>query len=136
MPPLRRHKEDIPLLISHFLQQRTSPDTALPAIPGDIVEQLLAYEWPGNVRELFNELRRYLTTGELELRDTLAPGTNENLGFLINPKGKMFNDVIEEVEKRLIADALAKYAGNKVNTAEALQIPLRSLHRKIKKYKL
>ena len=47
-----------------------------------------------------------------------------------------FNDIIEEIEKCLIADALVQHNGNKVKTADTLQIPLRSLHRKIKKYQL
>jgi PAS domain S-box-containing protein len=136
IPPLRWRKEDIPLLITHFLTQRSSANGIPPTIPGDIVEQLLVYDWPGNVRELFNELRRYLATGELELSSTHLARSDEGSGLTIKPDGRAFNDIIEEVEKHLIADALEQHNGNKVKTAEMLQIPLRSLHRKIKKYQL
>ena len=54
----------------------------------------------------------------------------------IEPHGRTFDAMIAEVEKQLIADALTQHQGNKVKTAEMLQIPLRSLHRKIKKYQL
>jgi PAS domain S-box-containing protein len=136
VPPLRWRKEDIPLLITHFLAQRSSANETPPTIPGNIVEQLLAYDWPGNVRELFNELRRYLTTGELELSGAHLARPDRNSGLMIEPDGRTFNDIIEEVEKHLIANALVQHNGNKVKTAETLQIPLRSLHRKIKKYQL
>lgn len=141
MPPLRLHKEDIPILVAHFLKQRTSEGASLPAIPGNIMERLMAYDWPGNVRELFNEIRRYLTVGELELKgktrpldDTEAPRSASD--FSIRSEGRTYTDILEDVEKWLIAKALAQHQGNRVRTAEALEIPLRSLHRKIKKYQL
>lgn len=136
MPPLRWHKEDIPLLISHFFQQRTSPGAPLPTLPSEQVERLLAYDWPGNIRELFNELRRYLAIGELELKDALSPRAIDSSGITVFPEGKTFDAVVAEVEKHLLTMALTAYDGSRVKTAEALQIPLRTLHRKIKQYHL
>ncbi len=136
LPPLRWHKEDVPLLITHFLAQRTPSEGTPPTIPGEIVEQLLVYDWPGNVRELFNELRRYLATGELELSGAYPAPPDGSSRIAIDPSGRTFNEVIEEVEKHLIAHALTQHRGSKVKTAETLQLPLRSLHRKIKRYQL
>lgn len=136
MPPLRWHKEDIPLLITHFLQQRTPADSQLPTIPTYVMEQLMAYDWPGNVRELFNELRRYLATGELELAEKETWGSYTGPALTVYPSGRPFTEIIEEVEKQLLARVLSQYRGSRTKTAEVLNIPLRSLHRKIKKYQL
>jgi PAS domain S-box-containing protein len=136
MPPLRQHKEDIPLLITHFLKQRTASDTATSTIPPDIIEQLCAYDWPGNVRELYNELRRYLATGEVELRgESIEPSLSASEVTVV-PRGRTFNDIIGSIEKQLITDALTQTQGNKTKAAQLLQIPLITLHRKIKKYAL
>ena len=137
MPPLRWHKEDIPLLVSHFLKQRIPEGTPLPMIPGDIMDRLIAYNWPGNVRELLNEIRRYLTTGELELQAEIPLMPSQlPTNFLSDSQGKTYAEIIEDVERRLLTTALAHYQGSRIKTAEALQIPLRSLHRKIKQYQL
>ncbi len=137
MPPLRWHKEDIPLLVSHFLKQRTPEGTPLPTIPGDVIDRLMEYNWPGNVRELLNEIRRYLTTGELELHaEALAMVSQPFTNGVIDSETKTYAEIIENVERRLLTKALALHQGSRVKTAEALQIPLRSLHRKIKQYQL
>jgi PAS domain S-box-containing protein len=138
MPPLRWHKEDIPLLIAHFLAQRTpEEESPLSTIPADVMQRLMEYNWPGNVRELFNELRRYFTTGELELADDTIPDDAQGPADLtVRAKGRTYTAIIEEVERWLLAKSLAQHQGNRVKTAEALDMPLRSLHRKIKKYQL
>jgi PAS domain S-box-containing protein len=66
LPPLRDRKEDMPLLIDHFLQ---CYDKNHPPLPGDITEALLNYDWPGNIRELQNVLQRYLTLRRLDFAD-------------------------------------------------------------------
>lgn len=138
MPPLRWHKEDIPLLITHFLKQRTPDGEPLPSIPDTIMERLLAYNWPGNVRELFNEIRRYLTTGELELDGDAPPSMAPALsgGYQIHAEGRTYSDIIDDVERWLIENTLVQYDGSRVKTAEVLDLPLRTLHRKIKKFDL
>ena len=69
MPPLRDHREDIPLLIEHFLQQHGEGEPP-PTIPERIIDTLSQREWPGNVRELYNVLQRYLQDDRLEFSDT------------------------------------------------------------------
>lgn len=63
LPPLRKRKEDLPLLVDYFVQLH---DKKHPPLPGNIVEALLNYDWPGNVRELQNVLHRYLTLKRLD----------------------------------------------------------------------
>jgi transcriptional regulator with PAS, ATPase and Fis domain len=68
-PPLRERKEDIPLLVDHFLSRYSSGEP-LPTIPGEIMEILYNYDWPGNVREFQNALQRYLSGQPLNFLDS------------------------------------------------------------------
>jgi transcriptional regulator with PAS, ATPase and Fis domain len=136
MPPLRQRKEDIPLLIAHFLTQSTPANQPPPTIPIEIVERFCAYDWPGNVRELHNALRRYLTTGEIELQTNPAANALRNLTTEMFPVHQTFDEAIAAVEKHLIANALTQTGRNIAKTATLLHIPLRTLHRKIKAYQL
>jgi DNA-binding NtrC family response regulator len=107
-----------------------------PTIPIELVERFCAYDWPGNVRELHNELRRYLTTGEVELQINPAINVMRNLTAEMIPAHQTFDEAIAAVEKQLIANVLTQTGGNKAKTATLLHIPLRTLHRKIKEYQL
>ena len=69
LPPLRERKEDIPLLIEHFMQNYPSSKN-LPKITVAVMEALTSYDWPGNVRELINTMHRYLTLKKLDFLDT------------------------------------------------------------------
>lgn len=78
LPPLRHHKEDIPLLINYFLQSYNNgkkPTT----IPGKIVEAMYNYHWPGNVRELQNVLQRYLAVKRLDFMSSNSPNQSVEL---------------------------------------------------------
>lgn len=127
VPPLRERREDIPLLVEHFL--RTYADDLRPdMLPGDILEALYDYDWPGNIRQLQNVLLRYLTLHALDFGETdrLEPEP---------PVGEQgFWQAVKALEKRLIREGLAKNQGHKTNTAKMLRIPLRTLRRKIKEY--
>jgi transcriptional regulator with PAS, ATPase and Fis domain len=63
LPPLRERKEDLPLLVDHFLHLHHKDH---PPLPGNILEALMNYDWPGNIRELQNVLHRYLTLKRLD----------------------------------------------------------------------
>ena len=65
LPPLRERKEDIPLLVEHFLKSTAPLQKGKPITPG-FLEALQVYDWPGNVRELQNTLLRYVTLGEVD----------------------------------------------------------------------
>ncbi len=134
LPSLRQHKEDIPLLIKHFLQQYALPDSNPPTIPPQIIERLYQYDWPGNIRELFNELRRYLTTGELELSGSLheKPPELNNAPFL--REGLTLQEAVNAFEHFYIIRMLRQYQGQKSHTAHALGVDRRTLYSKLKKY--
>jgi transcriptional regulator with PAS, ATPase and Fis domain len=78
LPPLRHRKQDIPLLVEHFLRKMKGPSGRL-SIPGRIMDTLIAYDWPGNVRELRNVLQRYVALGHLDFLSSdpkFAAGAN------------------------------------------------------------
>jgi PAS domain S-box-containing protein len=130
MPPLRRHKEDLPLLTDHFLRQMTPAETGPRALPARILTRFGEYDWPGNVRELANEVRRYVSMNEVEL------GTPVPQGEAALIRGQTLTGRLEAFERQVIADALSAADGNRNKASELLQIPLPSLYRKIQKYRL
>ena len=136
LPPLRERKEDIPLLIEHFMQNHP-PSKNLPTITLRVMEALTSYDWPGNVRELQNTLYRYVTLGEVDFlgEQTIAPG-GEISSFGENPRpGKIALDqAIANYEKATIVNALKNSQGHKVKTAAALGISRATLFNKMKKY--
>jgi transcriptional regulator with PAS, ATPase and Fis domain len=124
LPPLRQRKQDIPLLVDHFVQQM-SPPSALAKIPGHIMDLLLEYEWPGNVRELRNVLQRYLTIGRLEFLSA-DPLVDQP------PMAMQFNLrlAVQRLENSLITQALQQANGNRTKAADLLGISRRALSRK------
>ena len=80
LPPLRERKEDIPLLVDHFLTQY-SEDEKKPVLTGKIMDILYNYEWPGNVRELLSVIRRYLVLGDFPILDMGEKTDNLELGI-------------------------------------------------------
>ena len=140
MPPLRQHPEDIPLLIEHFLQQHydTKAETR-PTIPAEIIDTLSQQAWSGNVRELYNVLHRYLQEHRLMLND--APKTASGQRHDVSAPelmltGLNFREAIEAYEERLIAAAMKQNHNNTARAAKSLEMPLRTLYRKIEKYHL
>ena len=134
LPPLRERKEDLSLLIEHFLDQR-SGELDRPSIPSSIREQLHNYDWPGNVRELFNELTLYLTTGRLELVGDaiMEPDFDaKELPFL--QKGLPLSDAVESFEKFYIVQSLEKNSGKKGKAAGDLHVDRKTLYKKLKKH--
>jgi PAS domain S-box-containing protein len=125
LPPLRERKEDIPLLVEHFLRKMKIP-SGMTKVPGHILDILMEYDWPGNVRELRNVLQRYTTLGHVEF---LAPGS----GSKTAPITKEINlgEALKELEKSLITKALKQAGGNRTLAAKMLGISRRALFRKM-----
>ena len=134
LPSLQDRKEDIPLLIEHFLEQYAGGEER-PAIPAKVIDMLCTYHWPGNVRELQNELQRYLAEQRLEFIGNVhtEPAEQHDAGDL---KEQGFYETVEAYEKRLIVNALKQNLGHREKTAAMLKILPRTLHRKMKKYGL
>jgi transcriptional regulator with PAS, ATPase and Fis domain len=121
LPPLRKRKQDIPLLIKHFLA-----NSNIQIDPQDLdFQPYLEYHWPGNVRELENEFRKCTSVSEL------IEGLNRRNKTNINAiSGKLM-----EMEKTEIIDAI-KTTQDKKEAAKLLGISLATLYRKIKFYEL
>jgi PAS domain S-box-containing protein len=134
-PPLRERKEDIPLLVDHFLSRYSSGEP-LPTIPGEIMEMLYNYDWPGNVREFQNALQRYLSGQSLNLdsRKSESVKTRALSNAEIQPGTGEFHEVTEDFEKKLILSVLEQHRWNKSKVAATLGIPRRTLYRKMEKY--
>jgi transcriptional regulator with PAS, ATPase and Fis domain len=110
LPPLRERKEDIPLLVDHFLTQY-SEDEKKPVLTGKIMDILYNYEWPGNVRELLSVIRRYLVLGDFPILDMGEKTDNLELG-IDNDFGEGIDGLamaMDIQEKRFILKALSQY---------------------------
>jgi DNA-binding NtrC family response regulator len=139
LPPLRERREDIPLLIEHFVNTFSTEYKVEPKkVAPEAVEKLNAYPWPGNIRELQNVIERMFAlsrSSEITLADLPGPIA----GFAEKPL--QFHDraelpTLEEMERSLIGAALRKSQGNKNEAARLLAIDRQRLYRKIDKYQL
>jgi transcriptional regulator with PAS, ATPase and Fis domain len=138
VPPLRDRREDIPLLIDHFLEHDDAGKPRL-TLPGDILASLYRYDWPGNIRELQNVLQRYVTIGRLEFTGTgiAEPVATEDISDAeLEQRGLGLQETLEALEKRLILKTLEQHQWHRIKTAATLGIPRRTLQRKMKKYGL
>jgi DNA-binding NtrC family response regulator len=156
LPPLRERKEDIPLLVTRFLEQYCR-ENAKPerGFTHNAMKLLMDYDWPGNVRELENAVERavVLSTHEamdgdllpesvrtreiskglrVQLSDFLPPLPGEPGERPSAPTPSLF-EILEEVERRIIMDMLERTNWNQTEAAERFQIPLSTLNQKIKR---
>ena len=137
LPPLRDRKDDIRLLVDHFLDRLSRVTGLRRTITQEAMKLLLAHDWPGNVRELENCLERAaaLASGPVINAADLPPQLQHANGLRL----AVANDPrrilpLAEVEKQAIMDALTQLNGDKLMTAKMLQIGKTTLYRKLKEY--
>ncbi len=136
LPPLRKRKDDLPLLIDHFLSMYTSGKSA-PPITGSILTAFNRYHWPGNIRELQNVLKRYVTLHKIDFMDPMEPESDAQERAMVLPDAGMGLTVaVDSFEKKLIENALEKTRWQKGRTAEVLGIHRKTLFTKMRKYEL
>jgi transcriptional regulator with PAS, ATPase and Fis domain len=107
VPPLRERKEDIPLMIEHFLRRFTQNNGYLVrGIEPEAFAALTEYSWPGNVRELENVIERLVVTGRHELvkLEDLPPEIRAQRGISLRPKRERRRTVADDLYKRLVED--------------------------------
>ncbi len=140
LPPLRKRKEDIPLLVKHFLNKFSS--NGVVTISRDCMELLSRHEWKGNVRELENVIERAMvmcqgdriTVENLPQNIVKKTETIDHLSMEIPEEGVDFDRMIEDVEKDLLLKALQKAGWVKKEAARILNMSFRSFRYKLSKY--
>ncbi len=140
MPPLRERREDIPLLAAFFLERFARRENkAFEGISGAALERLSAHDWPGNVRELENAIERGVVVGRgplLEAAD-LPPHVCPAVASGDQAVSLAGRDLpLAEVEKAVVAAAMARHGGNKSQAARALGISRKLLYSKLREYGL
>src|ERR1700732_3569492 len=139
LPPLRQRREDIPLLVQHFLE-KYSEENERPRrkMTPEALRALLSYSWPGNVRELENVIERavVLSSGSditIDLLPDNLLGRGSSLTLHDPPTDASLFEIVEDVEKRIISDMLEKCNWNQTEAAERFKVPLSTLNQKIRR---
>jgi transcriptional regulator with PAS, ATPase and Fis domain len=142
LPSLRERKEDIPLLVQHFLEKYGAENqkTQVELTP-EALDLLLEYDWPGNVRELENVIERavVLSSGSRIDVDLVPDHVRSSRRFqmpqfVVPPEGISFREVITDFEKRLIESTLEAAGGVQKRAAELLHIKPTTLNEMIKRH--
>ena len=145
LPPLRERREDIPILVAHFLAKLARRERRdLAALSQEALKLLSAYGWPGNVRELENAIERAVAVakGNVVLPSDLPPEVGGNAASPAAAAaagapepGGMIDDrpTLAELERRYIQLVLAECGGNKKKAAEKLGIDRRTLYRALER---
>ena len=144
IPPLRERREDIPLLVSHFIEKlRDRTASSVESATDEALRQLAAHDWPGNVRELENVIERALVMAEGDELDAenvpdlsggmsaMATGDEERS---LPANGMDLNSAVEGLEERLLRQALEKAEGVKAEAARLLGLKPSALYYKLEKY--
>ncbi|MHC4619148.1 MAG: sigma 54-interacting transcriptional regulator [Planctomycetota bacterium] len=138
LPPLRERKDDIMLLADYFLEKLAADNGKnINRISTPAIEMLTRYHWPGNVRELENCIERavLLCDGEV-IRSEHMPPSLQMIEKTAPPSKRSMAEIVENMERELIVDALKKCGGRQRNAAKELGITERILGYKIKKYNI
>jgi DNA-binding NtrC family response regulator len=140
LPPLREHKEDIPLLTEYILRDiNVKHSKSVKGVGAEVMDIFMSHTWPGNIRELRNVLERSAIMCEKELiTRACLPGefgkssakSPSDLGAIKFPIGT----TVDAMERELILQTLAATGNNKTRAAELLGISLKTLHNKLKEY--
>lgn len=138
VPPLRERMEDIPFLVDAFVKEFNAlHNKKVEGVTKEALKLMLSYHWPGNVRELKNCIESMVV---MSRRNVLgAEGLPPEIGNYKVSEGKMEIEVgtpMLEIERRVIKETLEKVGGKRTEAGRMLNIPLRTLQRKIKQFNL
>lgn len=145
--PLRKRREDIPLLIDHFINKYNKRyNKKIISFDENVINRLSLYDWPGNVRELENYVNQIVLLCDKEIisEDDLKKNnlvnndvTDQivNLSEIKSLKGKI-DEIVEIYEKKIIEESLIKNNNNRTKTAGDMDITRKTLRIKMNKYKI
>ncbi len=150
LPPLRKRKEDIPLILEHYIKKfNETLNRTIKSISIEALEVLVNYSWPGNIRELENILQgaMVLETTPILTKESLKSLLKEKEGPKEIELGDLevdgtlsladaMKEVNSKIEKKLIKKALTRNNGNRETTAQELGISRKTLYNKMKEYNL
>ena len=144
LPPLRQRREDIPLLVDHFIEKFCSRmQVPRKRISADAMRAIEKYHWPGNVRELENVVERLIALETSDLLTTKSLPEHVLLGarmpeitFELPPEGLCLQDHLEAIGKIFMLQALERCGGVQTQAAELLKMSFRSFRYYAKKYDL
>jgi DNA-binding NtrC family response regulator len=143
IPPLRDRKEDIPLLVQHFLDKFRAAAGPPVTVSQDAMRKLMAYRWPGNIRQLENAIERAVafTAGRPQIDSSDLPAEVQEaaehaLGVpvALPDEGLDLEDYIARIERELIERSLERTGGNKGQAAKLLNVKRTTLVEKIKRF--
>jgi two-component system response regulator AtoC len=136
IPALRQRREDIPLLVEHFLQKHASVKRKVPRLSSEAMTLLMGYSWPGNVRELENEIMRATALGgEIINREDLSPHISGAMPLALNdPDDLDLRKRIEHLERDFIQRALNRTQGNHTHAARLLGLSRYGLLKKLQRF--
>jgi nitrogen regulation protein NR(I) len=159
LPPLRERRDDIPPLVAYFLSRYARIlKVEKPPLAADALESLVNYSWPGNVRELEHLIQRLMiftggytiqasdlpwqTAGAAATTGSALPSREEQALSLVRAHlaayegNRAHDDLLEQLERLLLAEALRRSDGNQTHAARFLGLPRPTLHAKLQKYGL
>jgi two-component system, NtrC family, response regulator PilR len=143
IPPLRSRKEDIPLLVEHFVRLYAAENEKdVRGVDADALHALLDHSWPGNVRELENAIERAVvlcsgkTIGIRLLPESVFATEPEDRAIHFGGEGLPFKEAVDDFERRLILAALRRSSGVQKRAAELLRIKPTTLHEIIKRLQI
>ncbi len=135
LPPLRERKEDVPLLVEHFLQKASKKMRRSAKLGDGVMDYLVRYDYPGNIRELQNMVEQGVAlalNGQIELDDIIPPEARQETSTTA-PRAASLQDVVDRAEKDAIENVLREVEGNKERAAEILGLSATTLWRKMKR---
>jgi len=138
LPALKDRKEDIPLLVSHFVKKSTQENERPERrVSEDAMQMLMNYDWPGNVRELENTIERAVVVCKEEVILPKHFLTFYDFRSSLEPDAQWSGETknLSEIERKLILQVLRENNGNRTHSAEILGISVRTLRNKIKEFR-
>jgi DNA-binding NtrC family response regulator len=132
LPPLRERKEDIPLLVEHFIKKyNTEMGKHCVGVSDEVMRLFMSYEWKGNIREMQNVIERAIIFAEDDVIKITDIGSLGQHSVTLTEENQNLQMAVRAYEREYILRVLNKYNWNKIEAAKALNVGLSSLYRKI-----